>query len=429
MISRPNDRFLSVSCRSWSNTDSLSSSLAQSNTEQGTSLQRPTNFSATVGLHARLHLANNGIGPRLTRTAHRTGGHQHDDARHRVELVAAAVRRAWLPWLFAFAGGTQGHGSDKNVDGNGFIRDAIIEQCAQSRRCGLLRHGTRGQRNDCYAPGNVMWLFKSAAFCLQPQGNSIRGVQPEQIVSTPELHLALLTWNAAADIASCARIVAAGDVAVGGRARAAGVQVRGDRRPVVGAVGVVGQRHGPVPRVAGLAVAGKNLTGYLPSELGSLAFLRRLNLHGNRLSGTFQPALANATALRSIFLYDNNLTGAFPASLCDLPCLQNLDLSKNALTGALPAGLARCMQLVRLLLSSNDFTVAIPAGALPKMVSLQLLDLSSNSLTGAIPLELGRLPTLAGTLNISRTCAVGEHVHFAGPRSIPILIHGLDRLQ
>uniref|UniRef100_A0ACD6A6Q2 Uncharacterized protein n=1 Tax=Avena sativa TaxID=4498 RepID=A0ACD6A6Q2_AVESA len=155
------------------------------------------------------------------------------------------------------------------------------------------------------------------------------------------------------------------------------------------------------PRVAGVAVAGKNLSGYLPSELGSLAFLRRLNLHGNRLSGAIPPALSNATALRSVFLYDNNLTGAFPASLCDLPRLQNLDLSKNSLTGQLPPGLARCGQLQRLLLSSNNFTGAIPGGVLPKMASLQLLDLSSNSLTGAIPPELGKLPALAGTLNIS----------------------------
>ncbi|KAK1646086.1 hypothetical protein QYE76_063891 [Lolium multiflorum] len=167
-------------------------------------------------------------------------------------------------------------------------------------------------------------------------------------------------------------------------------------------VACVNTSSSPEPRVAGLAVAGKNLTGYLPSELGSLAFLRRLNLHGNRLSGTVPPSLANATALRSIFLYDNNLTGAFPASLCDLPRLQNLDLSKNSLTGTLPPGLARCTQLERLIISSNDFTGAIPAAALPKMASLQLLDLSSNSLTGAIPPELGRLPALAGTLNISR---------------------------
>ena len=141
------------------------------------------------------------------------------------------------------------------------------------------------------------------------------------------------------------------------------------------------------PRVAGLAVAGKNLTGYIPSELGSLAFLRRLNLHGNRLSGTVPPALSNATSLRFVFLYDNNLTGGFPASFCDLPRLQNLELSRNSLAGALPAGLGHCNQLQRLLLSNNNFSGVIPAGMLPKMASLQLLDLSSNSLTGVTPPE------------------------------------------
>ncbi|KAE8800356.1 putative inactive leucine-rich repeat receptor-like protein kinase [Hordeum vulgare] len=155
-------------------------------------------------------------------------------------------------------------------------------------------------------------------------------------------------------------------------------------------------------RVAGVAVAGKNLSGSLPPELGSLALLRRLNLHGNRLSGAVPPALSNATSLRSVFLYDNNLTGGFPASLCDLPRLQNLDLSRNSLAGPLPPALGRCRQLQRLLLSNNGFSGRMPAAALPLMESLQLLDLSSNSLTGAIPPELGRLPALAGTLNISR---------------------------
>ncbi|KAL5204024.1 hypothetical protein ABZP36_008895 [Zizania latifolia] len=156
------------------------------------------------------------------------------------------------------------------------------------------------------------------------------------------------------------------------------------------------------PRVVGVAVAGKNLSGYMPSELGSLAFLRRLNLHGNRLSGNVPPALANATAMHSLFLYENNFTGGFPPELCDLPRLQNLDLSGNSLTGRLPPELGRCKQLQRLLLSSNDFSGEIPAGVWPEMVNLQLLDLSSNSLTGAIPPELGKLTALAGTLNLSR---------------------------
>ncbi|XP_040385094.1 receptor protein kinase-like protein ZAR1 [Oryza brachyantha] len=155
-------------------------------------------------------------------------------------------------------------------------------------------------------------------------------------------------------------------------------------------------------RVVGVAVAGKNLSGYVPSVLGSLAFLRRLNLHGNRLSGTVPPALANATSLRSLFLYGNSLTGGLPPELCDLPRLQNLDLSDNSLSGALPPELGRCKQLQRLMLSGNGLSGEIPATVWPEMVSLQLLDLSSNSLTGAIPPELGKLAALAGTLNLSR---------------------------
>ncbi|RCV38010.1 hypothetical protein SETIT_8G108000v2 [Setaria italica] len=157
------------------------------------------------------------------------------------------------------------------------------------------------------------------------------------------------------------------------------------------------------PRVVGVAVAAKNLSGHLPSELGSLPFLRRLNLHGNRLSGAVPPALANATSLRSLFLYDNRLTGPLPAAaLCALPRLQNLDLSRNTLGGALPPELARCGQLQRLLLADNGFSGSVPAGVWTGMAGLQMLDLSGNNFSGAIPAELGKLPALAGTLNLSR---------------------------
>jgi hypothetical protein len=157
------------------------------------------------------------------------------------------------------------------------------------------------------------------------------------------------------------------------------------------------------PRVVGVSVAAKNLSGHLPSELGSLPFLRRLNLHGNRLSGAVPPALANATSLRSLFIYDNSLTGPLPAAaLCALPRLQNLDLSGNALSGALPPELARCGQLQRLLLADNGFSGTVPAGVWSGMAGLQMLDLSGNNFSGVIPVELGKLPALAGTLNLSR---------------------------
>jgi hypothetical protein len=78
-----------------------------------------------------------------------------------------ALRRARRPWLFAFAGARRPGDEGRS----GTLRDAVIGQCARSRRCGLLQCG-RGRRHDCYAPGNVVRHFRSAAFCLQPPGDS-----------------------------------------------------------------------------------------------------------------------------------------------------------------------------------------------------------------------------------------------------------------
>nr|CAB3459714.1 unnamed protein product [Digitaria exilis] len=156
------------------------------------------------------------------------------------------------------------------------------------------------------------------------------------------------------------------------------------------------------PRVIGVAVAGKNISGYIPSELGSLLFLRRLNLHGNRLAGGIPAALSNASSLHSLYLYGNRLTGRLPiAALCDLPRLQNLDVSGNALSGEVPLDLRNCRSLQRLVLARNALEGELPAGVWPEMPNLSELDLSSNGFNGSIPPDLGELPRLAGTLNLS----------------------------
>lgn len=161
------------------------------------------------------------------------------------------------------------------------------------------------------------------------------------------------------------------------------------------------------PRVVGIAVSSKNLSGYIPSELGSLLFLRRLNLHGNSLSGSIPTQLFNATSLHSLFLYDNNLTGDIPPEICNLPRIQNLDLSRNSLSGPIPSELRDCRQLQRLRLAENEFSGDIPAGIWPEMLSLAQLDLSSNNLSGPLPPDIGDLNSLSGTLNLS-------HNHFSG---------------
>jgi hypothetical protein len=163
------------------------------------------------------------------------------------------------------------------------------------------------------------------------------------------------------------------------------------------------------PRVVALAVSGKNISGYIPSELGSLLFLRRLSLHGNRLTGGIPASLANASSLQAVYLHGNRLTGGLPAAaLCDLPRLRNLDVSGNALSGRVPLDLRNCRALQRLVLARNALAGEVPAGIWPEMGGLQELDLSANAFSGSIPPDLGELPRLAGTLNLS-------HNRFSGP--------------
>ncbi|KAF7124168.1 hypothetical protein RHSIM_Rhsim12G0028400 [Rhododendron simsii] len=168
-----------------------------------------------------------------------------------------------------------------------------------------------------------------------------------------------------------------------------------------------------VSRVVGVAVAGRNLRGYIPSELGTLVYLRRLNLHGNNLYGSIPDQLFNASALHSLFLYGNNLSGPIPPSLCNPTRLQNLDLSNNSISGPLPDFLRSCAQLQRLILADNKLSGEIPAGIWPAMPNLVQLDLSSNGFTGSIPVDIGELKSLSGTLNLSFN-------HFSGdiPRSL-----------
>ncbi|KAG7975379.1 hypothetical protein I3843_06G094900 [Carya illinoinensis] len=162
------------------------------------------------------------------------------------------------------------------------------------------------------------------------------------------------------------------------------------------------------PRVVGISIVGRNLRGYIPSELGSLAYLRRLNLHNNNFFGSLPSQLFNATSLHSIFLYGNNLSGSLPPSICELPGLQNLDLSNNSLSGPIPNELKSCKQLQRLILAKNKFSGEIPTGIWAEMQYLVQLDLSDNDLNGSIPEDIGNLSSLSSTLNLSANHLSGK---------------------
>lgn len=156
-----------------------------------------------------------------------------------------------------------------------------------------------------------------------------------------------------------------------------------------------------VPRVIGLTVIGKGLTGAIAPALGALDALRRLSLQENNLTGSLPAQLFNATSLQTILLGNNHITGSLLPQIGRLVSLQTLDISSNALSGNIPHTITKCVNLQTLVLANNRITGSIPVGFGTNFTILEQLDLSANLLFGAIPEDLGKLSSLQGTLNLS----------------------------
>ena len=147
---------------------------------------------------------------------------------------------------------------------------------------------------------------------------------------------------------------------------------------------------GSLTSLRGLAVDRNRLTGPIPSSLGSLTNLRYLDLDSNRLSGSLPTSLRNLTNLRLLYLYRNQLSGSIPSWLGDLSNLDWLLLHSNQLSGSLPSSLGNLTGLSRLNLADNQLSGSIPS-SLGNLTNLQGLSLNDNQLSGSIPSSLGDL--------------------------------------
>ena len=122
-------------------------------------------------------------------------------------------------------------------------------------------------------------------------------------------------------------------------------------RPLGDWHGVVTNEQG---RVSELQLAGNNLNGPLPPQLGDLTSLTGLYLYQNSLTGTIPPELGDLTGLTSLELFDNNLTGPVPPELGNLTSLTLLTLDSNNLHGQMPESLSGLENLLGLHFSKND---------------------------------------------------------------------------
>ena len=101
-----------------------------------------------------------------------------------------------------------------------------------------------------------------------------------------------------------------------------------------------------------------SLKGKIPSEIGYMTSLTRLDFDDNYLTGSIPTEVGNLRALQNLFLYRNSLNGTLPSELAQLSStLTELDLHGNGLlTGSIPTEYRALSRLNYIQLSDTMLT-------------------------------------------------------------------------
>jgi Leucine-rich repeat (LRR) protein len=147
---------------------------------------------------------------------------------------------------------------------------------------------------------------------------------------------------------------------------------------------------GSLLKLTGLGLYTNQLTGSIPSSIGSLLKLEELDLDTNQLTGSIPYSIGSLTNLEYFGLFTNQLTGSIPSSIGSLTNLEYLYLYTNLLTGSIPSSIGSLLKLEYLYLDTNQLTGSI-SSSIGSLLRLEELDLDTNQLTGSIPSSIGSL--------------------------------------
>ncbi len=134
-----------------------------------------------------------------------------------------------------------------------------------------------------------------------------------------------------------------------------------------------------------LDLSENNLSGSIPSELGSLINLNYIDLGFNELSGSIPESIGNLINLTNLNLSDNSLSGEIPADLENLVNLERLYLNSNQFSGELPNIFFEMDSLIHLSLYENQLNGIFPESICNIYNNLEFLGIYSNNFCPPYP--------------------------------------------
>ncbi|CAK9162476.1 unnamed protein product, partial [Ilex paraguariensis] len=158
--------------------------------------------------------------------------------------------------------------------------------------------------------------------------------------------------------------------------------------------------------VLGLAI--NQFGGELPNSIANLSTsLKILTLGNNLLHGNIPYEIGNLFNLTVLGLERNFLTDKVPDAVGKLQQLGRLDLNGNNLSGPIPSSLGNLTSLTMLFMEENGLEGTIPP-SLGKCLNLEQLNISSNKLSGTIPKEVIAISSLSISLPMSHNFLTGS---------------------
>lgn len=114
-------------------------------------------------------------------------------------------------------------------------------------------------------------------------------------------------------------------------------------------------------RVEWIDLEQQDVRGRIPDDLALLSSaLTSLGLWRNQMTGTIPSSLGTLTALVDLDLGDNQLVGTIPSSLATLTALSIIEIDGNRLSGTIPSFLGSFTALTWVDLAESMFTGFLP---------------------------------------------------------------------